>query len=345
MSINDQSKLMSAMGLSDSFDSSSDDIIPMQKRKRQRSYSKRRNIRGAPTSSSVLFKSNYTYGLCTLVKFILLTFVIGALLLSLALLYNLYNRLELLQVNIDGLQSTKSNLPEEMHLIHSQLKKLDQNSTQLRNELSIALDLASNMTNDIAQIQAKLQKVSESIEAAPAIAQLPKDVDDLKKIVADLGSKMSSDDKEVKLAREGQASHDARLVTLESNIKLIEGNMSAVDNLTVANTQLSETVTKVQSDITRITANLSDFNALISQVNQSQQRLDEWRLLIQDRIASLNDTSSTASAAAPLVETNAGSGGGAPSVSLHKKDDPTQDELKSATVQASSSDSSSSSNM
>lgn len=69
-----------------------------------------------------------------------------------------------------------------MHLIHSQLKKLDQNSTQLRNELSIALDLASNMTNDIAQIQAKLQKVSESIEAAPAIAQLPKDVDDLKKV-------------------------------------------------------------------------------------------------------------------------------------------------------------------
>lgn len=35
---------MSAMGLSDSFDSSSDDIIPMQKRKRQRSYSKRRLV-------------------------------------------------------------------------------------------------------------------------------------------------------------------------------------------------------------------------------------------------------------------------------------------------------------
>lgn len=95
---------MNAMGLSDSLDSSSDDIIPMQKRKRQRSYSKRsRNIRGAPSSSSsMLFKSNYTYGLCTLVKFIFLTFVIGSLLLSLALLYNLYNRLESLQVNIDG---------------------------------------------------------------------------------------------------------------------------------------------------------------------------------------------------------------------------------------------------
>lgn len=38
----DQSKLMTAIGLSDSSDSSSDDIIPMQRRKRQRSYSKRR---------------------------------------------------------------------------------------------------------------------------------------------------------------------------------------------------------------------------------------------------------------------------------------------------------------
>lgn len=42
--------------------------------------------------------------------------------------------------------------------------------------------MAANMTNDIALMQAKLQKISESIEAAPTIAQLPKDVDDLKKV-------------------------------------------------------------------------------------------------------------------------------------------------------------------
>lgn len=136
---------------------------------------------------------------------------------------------------------------------------------------------------------------------------------------------MASDDKEVKLAREGQAGHDARLMSLESKLKLIEGNISTVDNLTIANTQLIEAVTKVQGDITHMSDNLSDFKALISQINQSQQRLDEWRLLVQDHIGSLNETSSSS----------------APSVSLHKKADPTQDELKSATVQASLSDSSS----
>lgn len=63
-----------------------------------------RNIRGSP-SSSVLFKSNYAYGLWTLVKFLFLTIVIGALSLSLTLSYNLYSRLELLQTNIDGCKS------------------------------------------------------------------------------------------------------------------------------------------------------------------------------------------------------------------------------------------------
>lgn len=144
---------------------------------------------------------------------------------------------------------------------------------------------------------------------------------------------MASDDKEVKLAREGQAGHDARLMSLESKLKLIESNISAVDNLTLASTQLSETVTKVQGDITHITANLSDFKSLISQLNQSQQRLDEWRLLVQDHIGSLNETFSPAS---PSFESAS-----APSLSLHNKADPTQDELKSATVQASPSDSSS----
>ena len=84
------------------------------------------------------------------------------------------------------MQSSKSNLPEEMHLIHSRLKVLEQNSTQLRSELGIALDLASNMTNDIAQIQGKLQKISDSIEAAPTIAQLPKDVEELKKVLFEM---------------------------------------------------------------------------------------------------------------------------------------------------------------
>ena len=81
-----------------------------------------------------------------------------------------------------AVQSAKSNLPEEMHLIHSNLKKLEQNSTQLRTELTLALDLTANMSADIVQIKERLEKISQSIEAAPTIAQLPKDVEDLKKV-------------------------------------------------------------------------------------------------------------------------------------------------------------------
>ena len=71
-----------------------------------------------------------------------------------------------------------------MHLIHSHLKMLDQNTTFLKSKVNTAFDLVANITNDIAQIQTKLQKISESIEAAPTITQLPKDVENLKKVLS-----------------------------------------------------------------------------------------------------------------------------------------------------------------
>lgn len=187
-----------------------------------------------------------------------------------------------------------------MHLVHAHLQKLDQNSTQFKSELGIVLDLAANMTNDIAQIQAKLQKISESIEAAPTIAQLPKDVEDLKKIVADLGAKSASDDKEGKLAREQQASNGARLIEVESKLKLLEGNISLVSNLTTFNSRLGESVTHLQNDMTILATNVTDFKALLTEVNNSQRRLDEWRLLVQDRVRSLNDTTLPTNVAATV---------------------------------------------
>lgn len=178
-----------------------------------------------------------------------------------------------------------------MHLVHAHLQKLDQNSTQLKSELGIVLDLAANMTNDIAQIQAKLQKISEYMNDSPTLAQLPSDVQDLKKIVADLGAKSASDDKEVKLAREQQANNGARLINVESKLKLLEGNLSLVSNLTTFNYRLGESVTHLQNDMTILAANFTNFKALLTEVNNSQRRLDEWRLLVQDRVRSLNDTS------------------------------------------------------
>ena len=116
---------MNAIGIgSDSLDSSSsDDIIPMQRRSkqqtRQRAFSKRRcepficyfiiikhfihrYARGSSPSSSIFFKSNYSYGVYALAKIIFFTFVVGTLTLCLVLSYSLYNRLQLLQTNLDG---------------------------------------------------------------------------------------------------------------------------------------------------------------------------------------------------------------------------------------------------
>ncbi|KAJ6219503.1 hypothetical protein RDWZM_005315 [Blomia tropicalis] len=297
MSSNDQSKLMNAIGIgSDSLDSSSsDDIIPMQRRSkqqtRQRAFSKRRYARGSSPSSSIFFKSNYSYGVYALAKIIFFTFVVGTLTLCLVLSYSLYNRLQLLQTNLDGLQSSKSNLPEEMHIIHSHLKVLDQNSTQINVKLAIALESITNLTTDIVQIQAKLQKITDSIEAAPTIAQLPKDVEDLKKVVADLGSKIASDDKEVKLAREQQVTQDGRMTTLENKLKLLESNISIIDNRTIDNGGLVDKFNEIYGATQNLISNVTDLRNELEQINISQKGLDKWRLEIENTIIP-NHTSS-----------------------------------------------------
>lgn len=81
------------------------------------------------------------------------------------------------------MQSTKSDLPGEMHLIHSQLKSLDQNSTELKTDLTRALNITANLTSEIVQIRSTLKKITEALDEAPTIRQLPKDVDELKKVV------------------------------------------------------------------------------------------------------------------------------------------------------------------
>ena len=116
--------------------------------------------------------------------------------------------------------------------------------------------------------------------------------------MADLGSKMTRDDKEVKLTREQQVSHTTRLLSLESKCKLLESNLSAVNNLTEANTKLSQTVTSLQSDTSRLISNLTEFKTVLDTINKSQQELDEWRLLVQDRLQLNNTNMSTESAAA-----------------------------------------------
>ena len=104
---------------------------------------------------------------------------------------------------------------------------------------------------------------------------------------------MASDDKEVKLAREQQVQHDTRLTSLESELMNLRKNCSLVNNLTESNSKLSDIITNLQSESARISSNLTELSALVEETNKSQQRLDDWRLLIQDQMSNICNCNSS----------------------------------------------------
>lgn len=66
--------------------------------------------------------------------------------------------------------------------MHAQLKSLEANNTHLRLELANVLKLVDNLTSEVGELRSSLHTISCSNEAAPALKQLPKDVEDLKKV-------------------------------------------------------------------------------------------------------------------------------------------------------------------
>jgi uncharacterized coiled-coil DUF342 family protein len=77
---------------------------------------------------------------------------------------------------------TGNNVPQEMHSIHSHLKELDSNSSSIKVELNRAFDIINNLTAEVNQMKLQMTKISDSVEAAPAIRQLPKELQELQKV-------------------------------------------------------------------------------------------------------------------------------------------------------------------
>lgn len=111
--------------------------------------------------------------------------MITSLILSLSLLYNLYNRLDLLQLNINerkwysnpvillhsiqfAVQSTKGNLPVEIRSISSHLKVLDDNSTKIAENVSHVMNLTLSLQSRISEIEQKLIQITETTNASSA---------------------------------------------------------------------------------------------------------------------------------------------------------------------------------
>lgn len=102
---------------------------------------------------------------------------------------------------------------------------------------------------------------------------------------------MSSDDSEVKLAKEHQANNEKQMSQIEMRLHEIEGNLSWVKNHTELTEVLQKSVTDVMSELNSVNSNIANLSSSLTEINRSQERLDEWRLAVQDRILTLNESS------------------------------------------------------
>ena len=75
------------------------------------------------------------------------------------------------------------NVPQEMHSVHSRLKLLESNSSDHLLKLSKQFNQVDNLTHEISMIKDKMAKLSDSVEAAPAIRQIPKQLETLEKVI------------------------------------------------------------------------------------------------------------------------------------------------------------------
>lgn len=90
------------------------------------------------------------------------------------------NRIKVLKLLV--VSTSGNSVPQEMHQIHSRLKQLEMNSSSAALELIRVLNAINNITGDVKIMKINMTKIIDSVEAAPAIRQIPKELQDLQKV-------------------------------------------------------------------------------------------------------------------------------------------------------------------
>lgn len=281
-------KLMSTITMTESDSSSDDIVIPMQRRKIKHRFSRKRRSRSA--DSSVSMKSGSLIACPSIcLKVVLILTIVGTVGFTLLFMAKLYDRIDSLQIAINDLSLTGNNVPQEMHSIHSHLKQLDSNSSTIRVELNRAFDIMINLTAELKQMKLQLAKISDSVEAAPAIRQLPKELQDLQKVVADLGSRLTTYDNEVKSVKEKQNAQQLQTDSLQSALVLINSNISDLYSNEQHFNNKSFSLKNIESDLEMNRKQMNSLTENLENLHKVYTNLQNWRTDAEEKINTIGN--------------------------------------------------------
>ncbi|KAG8183059.1 hypothetical protein JTE90_018104 [Oedothorax gibbosus] len=179
--------------------------------------------------------------------------------------------IDLLRAHIQKVEAGNRNTPEALHVIHSNLKQLDSNVTNLFLEVRKNTAEIENITSEVKNLKETTASLKASIAAAPAIQQLPKDMKSLSESVANFGSKMNALESNIKEIKDQQ-----------SNMQTTAQNLSGeLDGIKVTLQDLSN-FTEIQAKSTR--------DAKIPETNLQVDNLKEQLLNVVNSVEKINAT-------------------------------------------------------
>ncbi|XP_035220199.1 uncharacterized protein LOC118193255, partial [Stegodyphus dumicola] len=174
-------------------------------------------------------------------SYFLIVAVVGALLWY---VMSLSTRVQELQDKFADFEAGNRNTPEALHLIHSTLRQLDSNVTMLYIEVRKNIADIENITCEVKQLKEVSNNLKESIAAAPAIQQLPKDVHSLSESVASFGSKMNALESNIKELKDQQSALQTTAQNLSGELDTIKVIVQELNNSTDFQTRSVNTSVK-----------------------------------------------------------------------------------------------------
>ncbi|XP_054160094.1 uncharacterized protein LOC128958302 [Oppia nitens] len=278
---NKEQRLMSAIGMSSSDSSTDDIVIPMQKRKVRTRFTRKRRSRS--TDSNLSLKSRVALSSCPAIcmKFVLILMIFCTIAFTVLFIAKLYDRIDSLQTAINDLSVSGNSVPQEFHSIHSHLQRLDANLSAIKTDVLRAFDSIANLTEEVKLMKQQLSKISDSVEAAPAIRQLPKELQDLQNVVANLGSRLTTNDNEVKTMKDQQNEQKVRTDIIQVDVNAIHTNISDLINAATKNNgNGSANAVKVDQNSRQLT-HVSD---TVQQLQQFYTQLINWKTETDEKL-------------------------------------------------------------
>lgn len=190
-------------------------------------------------------------------------------------------------------------VPDALQKCHSLSRDLQNNQTTIFTRLSDLKQQINNFTIQLAHIQQGLHQVQEWFQAAPELANVPKDLNALSTSVATFGSQIRDLRATVNSLKETNMRVQDAQTIMQQNISSIKHTMLELSNVTQKPQILSTDETQIKTDklnstILHLTSNVTHINETLSSklqwVADDQDKDRKKLVLLQEATAAINTT-------------------------------------------------------